>query len=86
MVYNALSNIANDSAHNSSSTTIILETSMVNAIIPSVIVNTGINHCRIVVTTTITVVVMITTFTMIAINTIIIIITSTRLLLLLLLA
>ena len=53
---------------------------MINAAIPSIIVNTGINRCRTAVTTIpITVVVTITTITMIAMNTIMIIITSTRL-------
>ena len=57
---------------------------MINATIPSIITNTGINRCRTAVTTiTISVVVTITSITMIAINTIMIIITSTRLLLLL---
>ena len=54
---------------------------MVNAIIPFIL-NTGISHCKTVVTTiTITVVVIITTITMIAINITIIIITSIRLVL-----
>ena len=57
---------------------------MINATIPSIIINTGINRCRTaVITITITVVVTTNTISMIAINTIMIIITSTRLLLLL---
>ena len=87
MITNTLSNIANSNASNSTvtpSTTIIIDISMINATIPSIIINTGINRCRAAVTTiTITHVVTITTITMIAINTIMIIITSTRLLLLL---
>ena len=59
---------------------------MINATIPSIIIDTGINPCRTAVpTSTITVVVTTTTITMIAINTIMIIITSTKLLLLLVL-
>ena len=89
MINNTLNNIANSDASNgiiTPSTTIILETSMINAAIPSIIITTDINRGRTVVTTiTITVVVTISTDTMIAINTIMIIITSTRLLLLLLL-
>ena len=84
MINNTLSNIANSNASNgiiTPSTTIIIDISMMNATLPSIIINTGINRCRIAVTTTtITVVVTITTITMIAINTIVIIITSTRLL------
>ena len=86
MIKNTLNNIANSNASDSTitpSTTINIEISMINATIPSIIINTGINRCRTAVTTaTITVVVTITTITMIAINTIMIIITSTRLLLL----
>ena len=82
IIDNTLSIIANNNAQNSivtPSTTIIVETSMVNAIIPSITLHAGINRCRTVVSTiTVTVVVTITTITMIAINTIIIIITSTR--------
>ena len=89
MINNTLSNIANGNATNSiitPSTTIIIEINMINATIPFIIMNTGINRCRSAVTTvTITVVVTITTITMIAMNTIMIIITRTRLLLLLLL-
>ena len=74
---NILSNMANINAHNAiitPSTTIIIEISMVNAIIPSIMLNT-----RTVATTiTVAVVVTVTTITMIAINIIIIIITSTR--------
>ena len=52
MIKNAPSNL----------TTIIIEIGMVNAVIPSILMNTGINRYRIVVTTiTITVVVSITT-------------------------
>ena len=87
MINHTLSNIANRIASNSiitPTTTIIIEISMINATIPSIIVNTGISHCRTAVTTiTVTVVVTITTMTMIAVNTIMIIIASTRLLLLL---
>ena len=87
MINSTLSNIANSNASNSiipPSTTAIIEISMINATIPSIIIHTGINRCRTVVTTIATaVVVTITTITMIAINTIMIIITSTRLLLLL---
>ena len=65
MITNTLSNIANSNASNSiltPSTTIIIEISMINATIPSIIINTGINRCRPAVTTiTITVVVTITT-------------------------
>ena len=89
MINNTLRNIANSNASNSiitPSTTTILETSMINAAIPSVITNTGIHRCGTVVTTiTITVVVTITTITMIPSSTIMIIITSARLFLLLLL-
>ena len=89
MINSTLRIIANINAHNSiltPSTTINIEISMVNAPIPSIIMNTGIHRCRTVVTTiTITAVVIIATITMIATNTIIIIITNTRLLLLLLL-
>ena len=93
MIHNTLNNIANSNAGNgiiTPSTTIILEISMINATIPSIIVNTGINRCRAVVTTTratitVTVVVTIITITMIAVNTIMIIIADTRLSLLLLL-
>ena len=88
MINTTLSDIANINASNSiftPSTTIILETSMIKGTIPSIIINSGSNRWRTVVTTsTITVVVTITTITMIAINTIMIIIASTRLLLLLL--
>ena len=87
MINNTLNNTANSNASNSivtPSTTIIIEISMINATIPSIIINTGIHRCRTaVITINITVVVTITTSTMIAINTIMIIITSTRLLLLL---
>ena len=87
MIKNTLSNIANSNASDSiitPSTTIMIEITMVNAIIPSIIINTGINRCRTAVTTiTTTVVVTIATITMVAINTNMIIITSTRLLLLL---
>ena len=87
MINNTLSNIANSNASNSiitPSTTLMIETSMINATILSIIMNTGINCCRTAVTTiTITVVVTITTITMIAMNTSMIIIASTRLLLLL---
>ena len=87
MIKNTLSNIASSHASNMIITpTLIIEISMVNATIPSFIINTGINRCRTAVTTlTITVVVTITTITMIANNTIMIIITSTRLLVLLVL-
>ena len=89
MINNTLSNIASSHASNkviTPSTTIIIEISMMNATIPSIIINTGVNRCRTAVTTvTTTVVVTITTITMIASNTIMIIITSTRLLLLLVL-
>ena len=56
---------------------------MINATIPSIIINTGIYLLTAVTTITVTVVVTITTIPMIAINTLMIIITSTRLLLLL---
>ena len=49
MMNNTLSNIANSNASNSiipPSTTITFETSMLNAIIPSITINTGINRCR----------------------------------------
>ena len=89
MINDTLSHIASSHASNkiiTPSTTIILEISMIEATIPSIIINTGINRCRTAVTTiTITVIVTITTITMIAINTIMILITSTRLLLLLVL-
>ena len=84
MTNNTLSNIANSRASISiitPSASIILEISMINATMPSIIINVGINRCGTAVTTfTITVVVTITTIAMIAINTIMIIITSTRLL------
>ena len=74
MINSTLSIIANINAHSSimtPSTTRIIEISMVNAILPSFIINTGIHRCRTVVTTiTITVVVITTTITMIAINTV----------------
>ena len=83
MINNTLSDIANSNAGNSiiaPSTTIIIEISLINATIPSIILNTGINRCRTAVTSiTITVVVTITTITMIAINAILIITTSTNL-------
>ena len=86
MMKNTLNNIGNSNASNSivtPSTTIIIEINMISAIIPSIIITTGINRCRTAVTTiTITVVVTIATITMIAIGTIMIIITSTRRLLL----
>ena len=89
MINATLSNIASSHASNqimTPSTTIIIEISMINTIMPSIIIHTGINRCRTAVTTiTITVVVTITTITMIAINTTMIIITSTRLLILLVL-
>ena len=89
MINNTLSNIANSNASNSIitlSTAIILEISMINATIHSIIINAGSHRCRTAVTTiTITVVVTSSTITMIAITTIMTIITSTRLLLLLLL-
>ena len=57
---------------------------MINATIPSIIINPGINCCRIAVATiTITAVVTTATITMIASSAIMIIITSTRLLVLL---
>ena len=88
MINNTLSNIAYSSASNSTtppSTAIIIEISMNNATIPSIIISAGINRCRTAGTTiTITAVVTVTAITMIAIHTILIIITSTRLLLLLL--
>ena len=87
MINNTLRNIANSNASNrimTPSTSIIIEISMINATIPSIIINTGINRCRNADTTiTATVVVTITTIAMITIHTIMIIITSTRLLLLL---
>ena len=49
MIHNTLSNIANSNASNSiitPSTTIIIEISMINATIPSIIINTAINRCR----------------------------------------
>ena len=89
MINNTLSNIANSNASNSivtPSTSILIEISMINAIIPSIIVNTGVHRCRTDLTNvSIPVVVTISTTTIIAINTIMIIISSTRLLLLLLL-
>ena len=89
MIHNTLSNIASSNASNwiiTASTTIIIEISMMNATIPSIIIHTGINRCRTAATTiTIAAVVTTTTITMIEINTIMIIITSTRLLLLLVL-
>ena len=89
MINNTLSNIASRNARNriiTPSTTISIQISMINATIPSIIINTGINRWRTAVTTiTFTVVVTITTITMIAINTITIIIPSTMLLLLLVL-
>ena len=82
MMHNTLSTIASSNASNriiTTSPTIIVEISMINATIPSIIINTGINRCRTAVTTiTITAVVTSTNITMIAINTIVIIITSTR--------
>ena len=54
VIDNSLSDIATSNASNSIitlSTTIIIETSM-NATIPSIIINTGINRCRTAVTTT----------------------------------
>ena len=87
MINNTLSNIASSNASNriiTPSTTIIIETNMINATIPCIIINTGIDRCRTAVTTiAITVVVTITTIIMIAIHRIMIIISSTRLLLLL---
>ena len=87
-IFSTLGIIVNVNAHNSINTpsaTIIIEISMVNGIIPTIIINTGINRCRTVVTTIgITVVVIFTTATMLAINTIVII-TGARLLILLLL-
>ena len=87
MINSTLSNIASSNASKkiiTPSTTITIEISMINATIPCIIINTGINRCRTAVTTiTITVVVTTTTITMIAINTIMVRITSTRLLLLL---
>ena len=83
MMNTILSTIANTNAIIAHSTTKIIEISMVNSTIPSIIINTSINRCRTAVTTiTITVVVILTIITMIAINTIVIIITSTTLLLL----
>ena len=87
MMNNTLSNVANGNASNriiTPGTTILIEISMINATIPSIIMNTGMNRCRTAVTTiTTTVVVTITAITTIVINTIVIIITSTRLFLLL---
>ena len=84
MIDNTLSSIASSNASNrkiTPRTTIISETSMMNATIPSIIINTGIYRSRTAVTTiTITVVVTTATITMIAINTIMIIIPSTGLL------
>ena len=54
MINSTLCIIANITAHDSlitPSTTMIIEISMVIAIIPSVIINTGINRCRTLVTT-----------------------------------
>ena len=89
MINSTLSNIASSSASSriiTRSTTRILEISMINAAIPSIIINTGTNRCRTAATTmTMTVVGTMTTITMIAIHTIMIIIPSTRLLLLLVL-
>ena len=89
LISSTLGIIVNINAHSSSispSNTILIETSIVSAIIPSMIITTGINRCRTVVTTlAIPVVVIIITITMIANNTTLIIITSTGLLLLLLL-
>ena len=68
---NTLSNIASSNASNSiitPSTTIVIEIGMINATMPSSIINTGINRCGTAVTT-ITVVVTVTAITMIAINT-----------------
>ena len=74
MISNTLSTIHNCTI--TPSTTIIIKISMVNAIIPSLILNMSINCCKTVVTTvTITAVV---TITMVAINIITIIITSAR--------
>ena len=88
MFHNTLSHIANSNDRNSMiplSNSTIIEFSMINVILPSIVFNTGIYRCRTVVATiTMTVVVAITTITMIVINIIMIIITSTRLLLLLL--
>ena len=68
MVNSTLSIIANINAHHNSmitpSTGIIIQMSMVNAIIPSIIITTCINHCRAVVTTITSTVVIITTSTM----------------------
>ena len=89
MINNTLSNIANSNASNSiltRSTAIVIEISMINATIRSIIINTGINRCRTAATTvTITVVVTITAITLIAINTVMIISTCSRPSLLLLL-
>ena len=85
---NTLGSIANSNASNSiitPSTTTIIEISMINATIATIMINTGIHRCRTAVTT-VTVVVTIITITMIVINTIVIIITSTRLSVLLLAA
>ena len=85
MISNTLSNIVNGNASNGTitlSTTITIEISMINASIPSMIINTGIHHCKSAVTTiAVTVVVTITTITMLAMNSIMVIVTSTRLLL-----
>ena len=54
MINNTLSNIANSNASNSvitPSTSITIETSMINAIIPSIIINAGSNRCWTAVTT-----------------------------------
>ena len=54
MINNTLSNIANSNASNNiiaPSTSIIVEISMINATIPSIIGNTGIDRCRTAVTT-----------------------------------
>ena len=84
MINNTLSSIPSSNASNSiisPSTTIVIDISMINATIPSIIINTGIHRCRTAVTPSIiTVVVTITTISMIAISAIMIIITSTRLL------
>ena len=59
MINNTLSNIASSNASNriiTPSTTIMIEISMINATIPSIIINTGINRGRTAATITITVV------------------------------
>ena len=81
IVSSTLNTTANINAHNSiltASTKIIIEISMINATIPSIIINTGVNHCRTVLTTIAITVVVITITTIITI-------TNTRLLFLLLL-